>query len=209
MSKTKHNVSFGLMALAVFVAILLIVISFRCGRNSSGGVTIKRDTSVKFYPYYVRDTYYSEPKIIYQKAAAISVPSDCEGLRLSYTDLATNHYTLKALRDTVRSGKSYVVIEDSLQQNTILNRSVMFNLYHEDKETVINNTITKHDGRQVYLVTGMGASFDKAIKSMNGQLGLAYKDRADRVYTVTYGMNTEGMHNVQLSKSWKISFKRK
>ncbi len=143
------------------------------------------------------------------EAGQLGIEHAGQGCARSVGDLATRHFTIKSLRDTVRSGMSYVVILDSLQQNTIRNRSVIFNLYHEDKETTINNTVTQHDGRQLYLVTGIGATFTNVVQSFGGRLGLAYKDRADRIYTATYGMNTLGQHSLEFSKSWKISFRRK
>jgi hypothetical protein len=94
------------------------------------------------------------------------------------------------------------LITDTIHRNTILGRSVKYNLKVPVKETVINNYIYPKPKGQVYLGGGIYGNDINPVKGVD--LGILYKNKKDFIFGAKVGMDIKGQWNAGISSFWKI-----
>jgi len=135
-------------------------------------------------PEYIADTSYPRLKEQY------------DSLVVAY--LAKNIYADTLKLDTL----GYVAIADTLQKNSLQNRSYKYNYKIPTIHTT--TTITKYAPLKNQLYIGGGVGGNKASGVTNLNAGLLFKTKKDHIYSVIVGTNVEGQINYGFQTFWKL-----
>jgi hypothetical protein len=133
---------------------------------------------------YIADTSYPKLKAQY------------DSLVVAY--LAKNIYADTLKLDTL----GYVAIADTLQKNSLQNRSYKYNYKIPTIHTT--TTITKYAPLKNQLYMGGGVIGNKTSGVTNVNLGLLLKTKKDQIYSVIVGTNVEGQINYGFQTFWKL-----
>ena len=135
-------------------------------------------------PEYIADTSYPRLKEQY------------DSLVVAY--LAKNIYADTLKLDTL----GYVAIADTLQKNSLQNRSYKYNYKIPTIHTT--TTITKYAPLKNQLYLGGGIDGNRAVGVTSLSAGLLLKTKKDNIYSVTVGSNVEGQISYGFRTFWKL-----
>jgi hypothetical protein len=206
----KVNISF------LIIAILAIVILcyMQCGRKKSVpsvSQVIRVDTT-----YLPGDTVYTHdtPKLISStpgKVPDIARPSkNYDSLLLQYNVAISMLYALNHYADTVFSTNNphaFVVLDESVAENKIMGRDVLFNIPERVITKTVDNTVTLPLRRKIFIGGGIG-SIGK-LEGMTLKAGFLYENRKENIIGIHAGVNNLGQLLCEGSAYWKISFRKK
>ena len=135
-------------------------------------------------PEYIADTSYPKLKAQYDA--------------LVFDHLAKNIYTDTLKLDTL----GYVAIADTVHKNKLQNRSYNYNYKIPTIHTT--TTITKYAPAKNQLYVGGGVDGNKTAGVTNLNVGLLFKTKSDKIYSVTVGSNVEGQISYGFRTFWKL-----
>jgi hypothetical protein len=199
--------------LYVVIAVLVILLFMQykgCEQYENG----KPDTTI------VRDTVYNtHDSVIVRKVKIHStdttyIPSAPEyiadtnyaALKKQFEALVKMHTAKNMYMDSLKlDSVGYVVINDTVQFNTLQNRKYHYNY----KIPLITETVTINNPpkktRQLYFGAGVNGSKNYGIETVNA--GLLYKTKKDQLYGMQVGINNNGLLVYGVQSYWKIKFK--
>jgi hypothetical protein len=198
---SKLNTIVLLLILVIVGVILFNLSKLKLQQNPT---TVKSDTVWM----HKDSTIYSKPQII-ESIPIIIESKDTQYLpdtnynRLveQYNQLVRLHLDKKVFIDTLKIDSiGYVNVIDTISSNMFSGRSFNYNL----KYPVVTKTVVLPNVTQFYIgggLTGLGAT-----TQLNA--GFLLKDKKERIYGVTAGINTSGKLLYGVSSYWKISFKK-
>lgn len=188
--------------LPYIIIVLLLGVLFIVWNNPTTLTTTKTDTvwNTKIV------TVNSVPEIK-QVIKPVYIPveyrpdSNCDTLKKQYNGLVEKHLTTNISNDTIRSGKSYVAIRDSVRENKIIGRSTTFSLV-TPTVTVTNNIITPPTRK---LLVGAGVASD-LITNTQINVSVGYQDRRNNIYQFSYiqPINGRRLYGVQYQTPIKL-----
>lgn len=202
--------------IAIGVLLIIVIIYMQCGKKKDidkpqTTTTIKIDTVL--LPQETI-TIHDTPKIATSKPKPIPQsmkPSEnYDSLKAQYEIVTKELFAQNTYHDTIKNGnKRYAVIDDTIQQNNIFGRGVLFSMRPEIIEKTVTNTtiIPQQARREVYLGTG--------ISSMDYFTGIAlhagalYKNRKKNITELNVGINNTGNVIWGANTYWLLSFRKK
>lgn len=169
-------------------------------------------------PYPVHDT------IPYETEVEVEVPVEYE-VQVVVRDTVTmpvdtaailkDFYAKNEIKETLTlpNGLGTIALNETISQNKILSRSFDAKV----KQKVINDTIYTPEPKKTQLFFGFDANFDKPNVVRLMGLGLILKDKSDRLYKVSTGVNNTVVNGltgefqpyVGGGVYWKINLKKK
>ena len=194
----------------LILVLLVIILLQRCGGNSEHptGPQITRDT------VWVQknSTIISNPEIV----KTVTVPIDrweteylpdtnYTKLVKQYTDLAEKFLASNLYRDSLHiDSLGYVIVKDTISKNLITSRTFSYNFHYPIiKETI---KIPEKKRNQFYL----GGYIQGNQSSLDGiGANLLFKDKKDKMFGVSAGLNTNGQIMYGVSSFWKIKINGK
>ena len=124
-------------------------------------------------------------------------------LKEQYDSLVVAYLAKSIYADTVKLDTlGYVAIADTLQKNSLQNRSYKYNYKIPTIHTT--TTITKYAPPKNQLYMGGGVIGNKTSGVENVNLGLLLKTKKDQIYSVMVGTNVEGQINYGFQTFWKL-----
>lgn len=202
----------------VVIATLLTIIIAQGGCGSFTGNkqpdTVKIKTVIKWYPskpITIHDTpfirYEEKPSSIPEKYKPIE---NCDSSKKRYNELVFKYLTKNRYLDTIWYDSSFVVRRQDVKENKIESETFSFYPKIKTEITTITTREKEKPKRQLYILTAIDYSFISKTDSMSAlgvSVGLAYKDRKDRVYEAKYNRNTLNQQRFEVGRLFKISFK--
>lgn len=145
----------------------------------------KTDTQYVKEPWMVPDTNYAV-------------------LKKQFEDLVTKYASANIYQDTIRIDTiGVVILTDTVRQNQLRFRNYVHN--YKIPTITITKQVPLPPRRQVYIGGAVGATYPVAISSV--QAGMLFKDKKDRVFGASVGLDTRGVMTYSLSSYWKISLR--
>ena len=194
----------------LILALLVIILLQRCGGNSEHPTApqITRDT------VWVQknSTIISNPEVV----RTVTVPIDrweteylpdtnYTKLVKQYTDLAEKFLASNIYRDSLHiDSLGYVLVKDTVAKNMLIGRTFSYNLsYPIIKETI---KVPEKKRNQFYL----GGYIQGNQTGLDGiGANLLFKDKKDKMFGVSAGLNTSGQIIYGVSSFWKIKINGK
>lgn len=169
-------------------------------------------------PYPVHDT------IPYETEVEVEVPVEYEVQVVVHDTILTPVDTAAILKDfyvkneikeilTLPNGLGTIGLNETISQNKVLSRSFDAKV----KQKIVKDTIYTPEPKKTQMFFGFDANFDKPNVVRLMGLGLILKDKSDRLYkvsagvnnTVVNGLNGEFQPYIGGGVYWKINLKKK
>ncbi len=151
--------------------------------------TITKTETVKV-PIYKTDT------IKYPNDTIFIGSSDCEELLDQYNDLANRYAARNIYKDTIAIEEyGYVAVTDTIHYNRLCERKYVYNLRFPE-------IISQTQKRQFFLGGEITIQYPIAFNHI--QTSLLYKDRKNRVFGITVGVQHEFKPYFGISNYWKL-----
>lgn len=196
----------GIILVLVFIILLQRACTPKCPEVPASEPGVKVDTvykdivktETKKVTVYKKDTQYiREPWMVPDTNYAV--------LKKQYEDLVNRYAVKNIYRDTIYIDSiGMVILTDTVRKNMLAER--MYNHKYKIPTITVTKTIPLPPKRQVFIGGAIGATYPVAIS--NVQAGMLFKDKKDRVFGLSVGLDTRGVMTYSLSSYWKISFKR-
>lgn len=171
-------------------------------------------------PYPVHDTIMVDSlvEVEVEVPFEVEVPYAVHDTVLMHVDTAAilkNFYVKNEVKDnlTLPNGLGVVELTETISQNKVLSRSFEAKV----KQKVIKDTIYTPEPKKTQVFFGFDANFDKPNVVRLMGLGLILKDKSDRLYKVSTGVNNTVVNGltgefqpyVGGGVYWKINLKKK
>jgi len=198
-----------LTIIGLVVLVLLLRVCDGDKKEINKGDTIKVNGKKYEVVDHRRDTtYITRDSIVYKKGKDIKVevkvpvyiPAnvDTQGILKDY--FARRFYT-----DTLDLGqKSFVIVKDTITENKILARVFESSI----TERIINDTLFLAELPKRQMFVGFQMGLDKKDIFNYGGLGLLYKDKKDKIFSLGIGINSNQMPTIMGGVYWKIKLKK-
>lgn len=200
-----------LYAIIALLLILVVVQHKGCeiSDDDTPDTTIVRDTVYNTHDsVIVRKVKIVETDTTYIPTAPEYLPdTNYAALKKQFEALVKMHTARNIYADSLQlDSVGYVVINDTVQFNTLHNRKYHYNY----KVPVITETVTINNPpkktRQLYLGAGVNGSKTYGIETVSA--GLLYKTKKDQLYGMQVGVNTNGLLVYGVQSYWKLKFKK-
>lgn len=194
--------------LAFILLVLLGVIYYQgCKINSLENQPVKRDTVVQYVE--VHDTIPGKPKLIkvidmdtmyFTKIEYLPHP-DYDVLLDQYDKLSKAHFSKNIFETRFPMHPNGVVtVYDTVSANKLVGNSVM--LDYIIPERIVRVTKIAPPTRNLYAGTMVTGGRQQIVNSVN--LGLLYKDKTDKIFGASIGLNGSGQFQYGISSYIKI-----
>lgn len=193
--------------LAFVLLVLLGVIYYQgCKINSLENQPVKRDTVVQYVE--VHDTVPGKPKLIkiidkdtvfYPKIEYLPHP-DYEILLSQYENLIVKHFSKNVFQTTVPIKYGIATIIDTVTENKSIGNQLILDVMFPEK--IITVTKFAPPTRNLYAGTMVTGGRQQIVNSVN--LGLLYKDKTDKIFGASIGLNGSGQFQYGISSYIKI-----
>jgi len=192
----------------LIVTLLIIILLQRCGGGNPEHPTapqitidtvwVHTDSTITTVPQIIKSIPY--PVHIDRWSTEYIPDTNYAKLVKQYTDLAEKFLSSNLYKDSLHiDSLGYVLVKDTISKNMIIGRTFSYDLkYPIVKETKI---IPEKKRNQFYL----GGYIQGNQTGLNG-LGanLLLKDKKDRMFGISAGLNTDGQIMYGVSSFWKI-----
>ncbi len=196
----------GIILVLVFIILLQRACTPKCPEVPASEPGVKVDTvykdivktETKKVTVYKKDTQYiREPWMV--------PDTNYAALKKQYEDLVNRYAVKNIYRDTIYIDSiGMVILTDTVRKNLLAER--MYNHKYKIPTITVTKTVPLPPKRQVFIGGAIGATYPVAISSV--QAGTLFKDKKDRVFGLSVGLDTRGVLTYSLSYYWKISLKR-
>lgn len=167
-------------------------------------VTTSSDTTI----IEKKNTYITQPTLVKSipektKDTVYLPANNYEQLLAQYNKVIEQLLAKNIYSDTIKiDSTGYAYLSDTVYANKLTGRKFTYNL----KYPIITNTTTiiPPPSRQVYIGVGLEGNRQNLIDQFS--LRTLYKDRRDRVFGASVGMNVQGQVNYGIQSFWKIKF---
>ena len=202
------------------VIVLLILLALLEFINPGGFMPnrVIKTVQTDSIPYAVHDT------IPYETEVEVEVPVPYEVQVVVHDTVLTPVDTAAILKDyyvknevketlTLPNGLGTIALNETISQNKVLSRSFDAKV----KQKVVKDTIYTPEPKKTQLFFGFDANFDKPNVVRLMGLGLILKDKSDRLYKVSTGVNNTVVNGLSGEFQpyigggvyWKINLKKK
>jgi hypothetical protein len=165
---------------------------------------VKKETEIK-YVDKVKIVNKKGEDIYHDTTIYVPVPQDVDTVKI-----LSLYHAKNVFKDTLKLDDSLgiVTVVDTIQKNTILNRS--FNA--KVREKVIRDVVylKEQPRRQVFIGPQIGLNNQEVLKTLS--LGLLYKDKKDKIYHIGAGVINQTPNSlspvINGGMFWKIQLKK-
>ena len=202
------------------VIVLLLIIALLEFINPRGFMPNRTVTVAKLdsVPYPVHDTVPFETEVEVEVPVPYEVQVTVHDTVLTPVDTAAilkDFYAKNDIKEILNlpNGLGTIALKETITQNKVLSRSFDAKI----KQKVINDTIYTPEPKKTQMFLGFDANFDKPNVVRLLGLGLILKDKSDRLYKISTGVNNtvvDGLSGefqpyVGGGVYWKINLKKK
>jgi hypothetical protein len=144
-------------------------------------VYISKDTIIYAKPKLIKGD--SIPYLVIKDSLVYKPDTNYDILKQQYLDCLKENFSKNIYIDTAKYGLNNVIINDTLQRNKILGRSVSFNI--NEKHIIHTTTITQpyKPRNQVYVGFGILGNPTSLINGINTNISL--KTKSDKIYEIS------------------------
>jgi len=175
--------------LALIAILAIIIVKSGCNKIKTGAnsINIKKYDIVK----YVTDTQYVDRKVtvikngkdIYHDTTIYELVPYLDSLQIQ--EKLKDYYAKNVSNDTIKVDSGYVYIKDTIQMNSILNRSLTIDM----KYPVITKEIFYKEKKKVQVYLGAKGMVSQFGNFQSAGVGLMLKTKSDRMYGVGAGFD--------------------
>lgn len=191
--KTVNN-----LLLAVIGVLVAVILLQRCEPPKERTVYLPSDTVYKTITdtQIIKVPIYKSDTIKYPGDTIFIGSSDCEELLDQYNDLANRYATRNIYKDTIPVEEyGYITITDTTHYNRLCERKYVYNLRFPE-------IISQTQKRQFFLGGEITMQYPIAFNHI--QTSLLYKDRKNRMFGITVGVQHEFKPYFGISSYWKL-----
>lgn len=194
--------------LTIIILFIIILIQGRsCDRSND--YIIKIDTVITYIPIEIEvpgkiEYIKEDPDTIWIYQDRFIPSKNYDTLKLQYNQLGNSFFSTRIFTTEFQiADYGTIEVTDTVSQNKLQGSSLKTKL-SIPTETI---TITKEQEskRQLYIGPSFTLNSTSLIRSING--GLIYKDKKDKLYSVSIGIDNNAQPNLQLGLYWKIKLK--
>lgn len=193
----------------VIVALIVVILFQRNGCSYVPKDTPKVTIDTVFSVTEIHDTIPGKPVLIKAKKDTVwrdslifKADTSYEGLLKQYNALGDSHFITNIYNTKYKLDNfGTATIVDTVRANKLLGRLISYNLSIPTKTITINKPAPAV--RQLYVGGGFYGNPFTIVKSAN--LGVLYKDRKDRIFSVSVGFDGQPIYGVH--SYWKIKLK--
>jgi len=192
----------------LIILILLILLSFqRCQKPADSQpqkpqIKVERDTVV----VVKKDTIKSKPKLIRSEPDTLFLSDSVMFIPPELLAQLRDYHTKKIYTDSIAlDSLGYVRITDTVYKNKLEGHDVQYSVSIPKVTETITITNPAKPVRQIYI--GGTLLGNQTMPLRGATANILYKDRKDRVFGVSAGIN-EGHIIYGVSSYWKISFRK-
>lgn len=195
----------GIILVLVLIILLQRACTPKCPEVSTPEVGVHVDTT---YKYITRTETKTVTKVKtdtqYIREPWMVPDTNYATLKKQFEDLVARYASKNIYQDTIKIDSiGTVVLTDTVLKNQLAFRTYVHN--YKIPTVTVTKTIPLPPRRQVYIGGAVGATYPVSISSV--QAGMLFKDKKDRVFGISAGLDTRGIMTYSLSSYWKISFK--
>lgn len=195
----------GIILVLVLIILLQRACTPKCPEVSTPEVGVHVDTT---YKYITRTETKTVTKVKtdtqYIREPWMVPDTNYAALKKQFEDLVARYASKNIYQDTIKIDSiGTVVLTDTVLKNQLAFRTYVHN--YKIPTVTVTKTIPLPPRRQVYIGGAVGATYPVSISSV--QAGMLFKDKKDRVFGISAGLDTRGIMTYSLSSYWKISFK--
>jgi hypothetical protein len=200
--------------LQIIIIVLCGILLFNsCNKNS---VEINKSTRDTIFSstIIIRDTVFRDRPILVKSIKdtillnnTIYIPSNnYDTLLEQFQSLRETFLIQSTYEQTSKYDSSEVTIIDTIQQNQIKGRSILFNLKYPIKTNTITVTNYASPKNKVYIGGELGGNKTNLINL--AEAGLLFQNKSDNIYKASIQVDFNGVINYKIGKYWKIKLKK-
>jgi hypothetical protein len=198
-----------LTIIGLVVLVLLLRVCDGDKKEINKGDTIKVNGKKYEVVDHRRDTtYITRDSIVYKKGKDIKVEVKVPVYIPANVDtqgILKDYFSRRFYVDTLDLGqKSFVIVKDTITENKILARVFESSI----TERIINDTLFLAELPKRQMFVGFQMGLDKKDIFNYGGLGLLYKDKKDKIFSLGIGINSNQMTTIMGGVYWKIKLKK-
>lgn len=173
------------------------------------GITTVTTIDTQWVP--IHDTVYlpGEPQIVHEEAKPIppahQPSANCDSLRGQYNYLSQNYFKQRVYTRTISKDSIRITLTDTVEQNRLQGTMAVWDIKYPQITIKETTTIIPPPRGQLYVITGIGATFKGT--GWQGRAGLLHKSKGDKLTGISLWGNNQLQYGAEVQAGWPL-FKR-